>query len=176
MIWVDADACPKVIKDILFRAAERARLQVTLVANRSLYTPPSQWVRTLQVPRGFDAADDAIVGKVEAGDLVVTQDIPLAAAVLAKGAHAVTPRGEPFSRETIGERLAMRDLMDTLRSSGVQTGGPRHERAAGVRARARSLPRGAHARRLTAGRGRPVSGRAPAGCRRSVPRAAARPS
>jgi uncharacterized protein YaiI (UPF0178 family) len=124
MIWVDADACPKVIKDILFRAAERANVYVTLVANRHLYTPPSQWVRTLQVARGFDAADDAIVEQVAAGDLVVTQDIPLAAAVLARGAQAVTPRGEPFSAETIGERLAMRDLMDTLRGSGVQTGGP----------------------------------------------------
>jgi hypothetical protein len=124
VIWVDADACPKVIKDILFRAAERARVHVTLVANRSLYTPPSQWIRTLQVARGFDAADDAIVAQVMAGDLVVTQDIPLASAVLARGAHAVTPRGEPFSPETIGERLAMRDLMDTLRGSGVQTGGP----------------------------------------------------
>jgi uncharacterized protein YaiI (UPF0178 family) len=123
-IWVDADACPKAIKEILFRAAERAQVQVTLVANRGLYTPPSPWVRTLQVPRGFDAADDAIVGLVAAGDLVVTQDIPLAAAVLRTGAHAVTPRGEPYSPETIGERLAMRDLMDTLRSSGVQTGGP----------------------------------------------------
>lgn len=123
-IWVDADACPRAIKEILFRAAERARVQVTLVANRGLYTPPSQWVRTLQVARGFDAADDAIVGLVAEGDLVVTQDIPLAAAVLRAGAHAVTPRGEPYSPETVGERLAIRDLMDTLRASGVQTGGP----------------------------------------------------
>jgi hypothetical protein len=123
-IWVDADACPKAIKEILFRAAERAQVQVTLVANRGLYTPPSPWLRTLQVPRGFDAADDAIVGLVAAGDLVVTQDIPLAATVLRAGAHAVTPRGEPYSPETIGERLAMRDLMDTLRASGVQSGGP----------------------------------------------------
>lgn len=124
MIWVDADACPRVIKDILFRAAERARIHVTLVANRGLYTPASQWVRVLQVPRGFDAADDEIVGRVAAGDLVVTQDIPLAAAVLARGAHALTPRGEPFSHQTIGERLAIRDFLDTMRSSGVQTGGP----------------------------------------------------
>jgi len=123
-IWVDADACPKVIKEILFRAAERAQVRVTLVANRGLFTPTSSWIRTLQVARGFDAADDAIVGQVAAGDLVVTQDIPLAAAVIAAGAHAVTPRGEPFSPQTIGEQLAMRDLMDTLRSSGVDTGGP----------------------------------------------------
>jgi hypothetical protein len=123
-IWVDADACPKVIKEILFRAAERVQVQVTLVANRGLWIPNSRWIRTLQVPRGFDAADDAIVGQVIAADLVVTQDIPLAAAVLRIGAHALTPRGEPFSPQTIGERLAMRELMDTLRSSGIDTGGP----------------------------------------------------
>jgi uncharacterized protein len=123
-IWVDADACPKVIKEILFRAAERAQVQVTLVANRSLFTPTSRWIRTLQVARGFDVADDAIVGQVAAGDLVVTQDIPLAAAVMQAGAHAVTPRGEPFSPQTIGERLAMRDLMESLRTNGVDTGGP----------------------------------------------------
>jgi len=123
-IWVDADACPRVIKEILFRAAERVQVQVTLVANRGLYVPSSPWIRTLQVPRGFDAADDAIVGLVVTADLVVTQDIPLAAAVMRTGAHAVTPRGEPFSPQTIGERLAMRELMDTLRSSGVDTGGP----------------------------------------------------
>lgn len=123
-IWVDADACPKVIKEILFRAADRVQVQVTLVANRGLYIPASPWIRTLQVPRGFDAADDAIVGLVVTADLVVTQDIPLAAAVMRIGAHAVTPRGEPFSPQTIGERLAMRELMDSLRASGVDTGGP----------------------------------------------------
>jgi hypothetical protein len=123
-IWVDADACPKAIKEILFRAAERVPVQVTLVANRGLWIPNSRWIRTLQVPRGFDAADDEIVGQVRAADLVVTQDIPLAAAVLRIGAHALTPRGEPFSPQTIGERLAMRDLMETLRSSGIDTGGP----------------------------------------------------
>jgi uncharacterized protein YaiI (UPF0178 family) len=138
-IWVDADACPRAIKDILFRAAERAQVQVVLVANRGLYTPPSRWVRTVQVPRGFDAADDEIVAQLAPDDLVVTQDIPLAAAALAAGAHAVTPRGEPFSLETIGERLAMRDLMDTLRSSGVQTGGPNALSAADRQAFARQL-------------------------------------
>jgi uncharacterized protein len=138
-IWVDADACPKVIKEILFRAAERAEVQVTLVANRSLYTPTSRWIRTLQVARGFDAADDAIVGQVAADDLVVTQDIPLAAAVMASGAHAVTPRGEPFSPQTIGERLAMRELMDTLRTNGVDTGGPSALGASDRQAFARQL-------------------------------------
>jgi hypothetical protein len=138
-IWVDADACPRAIKDILFRAAERAQVQVVLVANRGLYIPPSRWVRTVQVPRGFDAADDEIVAQLAPDDLVVTQDIPLAAAALAAGAHAVTPRGEPFSPETIGERLAMRDLMDTLRSSGVQTGGPNALGAADRQAFARQL-------------------------------------
>lgn len=138
-IWVDADACPKVIKEILFRAAERAEVQVTLVANRGLYTPTSRWIRTLQVARGFDAADDAIVGQVAAGDLVVTQDIPLAAAVMTSGAHAVTPRGEPFSPQTIGERLAMRELMDTLRTNGVDTGGPSALGASDRQAFARQL-------------------------------------
>ncbi len=138
-IWVDADACPKVIKEILFRAAERVQVQVTLVANRGLYTPTSRWIRTLQVARGFDAADDAIVGLVAVDDLVVTQDIPLAAAVMGIGAHAVTPRGEPFSPQTIGERLAMRELMDTLRSSGIDTGGPNALGASDRQAFARQL-------------------------------------
>lgn len=123
-IWVDADACPRVIKEMLYRAAARSQVMVTLVANRGLYTPTSPWIRTLQVARGFDVADDEIVGRVSAGDLVVTEDIQLAAAILGIGAQAVTPRGEPFSTETIGERLALRELMDELRSSGVDTGGP----------------------------------------------------
>jgi hypothetical protein len=123
-IWVDADACPKVIREILYRAAARSQVMVTLVANRGLYAPTSPWIRTLQVARGFDVADDEIVRRVAAGDLVVTQDIQLAAAILEIGAQAVTPRGELFSTETIGERLAMRELMDELRSSGVDTGGP----------------------------------------------------
>lgn len=123
-IWVDADACPRVIKEMLYRAAARSQVMVTLVANRGLYTPTSPWIRTLQVARGFDVADDEIVGRVSVGDLVVTEDIQLAAAILGIGAQAVTPRGEPFSTETIGERLALRELMDELRSSGVDTGGP----------------------------------------------------
>lgn len=123
-IYVDADACPKVIKEILFRAAERRQIALTLVANRLLHCPPSRFIRAMQVPAGFDVADDRIVELVEAGDLVVTADIPLAAGVLAKGGHALNPRGEVYTPDTIKERLAMRDLMDTLRASGVETGGP----------------------------------------------------
>lgn len=123
-IWVDADACPAVIKDILFRAAERARVQVTLVANQWLRTPASTFVRALQVSGGFDVADDAIAERAGPGDLVVTQDIPLAARVLERGADAVTPRGERYTRDTIAERLSMRNFMDELRGAGVQTGGP----------------------------------------------------
>ena len=123
-IWVDADACPKVIKDILFRAAERVGVSLTLVANRPLKTPPSPYVRTIQVPAGFDVTDNQIVRKLQQGDLVVTADIPLAAEVIEKGGHALDPRGEFYTKGNIGERLAMRNFMDELRSSGVDTGGP----------------------------------------------------
>lgn len=123
-IWVDADACPGVIKDIIFRAAERVQLPTTLVANQMLRTPPSRFIRAIQVRHGFDVADAHIVGQVEPGDLVVTADIPLAAAVIAKGAHALDPRGELYSRANIEERLSMRNFMEDLRSSGVNTGGP----------------------------------------------------
>jgi uncharacterized protein YaiI (UPF0178 family) len=123
-IWVDADACPGAIKDILYRAAERARLPLVLVANQALRTPPSPWIRAVQVPRGFDVADSHIVEQVRAGDLVITADIPLAAAVVEKDAHALSPRGELYSRENIRELLDMRNFMDTLRASGVTTGGP----------------------------------------------------
>ena len=123
-IWVDADACPNVIKDILFRAAERVQVAVTLVANQQIKTPPSRYVRSLQVPAGFDVADNRIVELVEAGDLVITADIPLAAGVIAKGGHALNPRGELYTEDTIGQRLTMRNMMEELRSSGVQTGGP----------------------------------------------------
>ena len=123
-IWVEADACPAVVKDILYRAAERARVPLTLVANKPLRTPPSPFIRSLQVPRGFDVADNEIARRVEPGDLVVTADIPLAAQVIERGGHALDPRGELFSPETIRERLIMRDFMDELRASGVQTGGP----------------------------------------------------
>ncbi len=123
-IWVDADACPAVVKEILYRAAERARAPLTLVSNQPLRTPPSPFIRTLQVPRGFDVADHEIARRVEPGDLVVTADIPLAAQVIERGGHALDPRGELYSSETIRERLTMRDFMDELRASGVQTGGP----------------------------------------------------
>lgn len=123
-IWVDADACPVVIKEILFRAAERAQVMVTLVANQHLRTPPSHYIRAIQVPAGFDVADNEIVQRVAAGDLVMTQDIPLAAQVIAKGALAVNPRGLLFTPETIAQQLSMRNFMDELRGSGVDTGGP----------------------------------------------------
>lgn len=123
-IWVDADACPNVIKEILYRAAERMQLPLILVANQALRVPPSRFIRTLRVAAGFDVADNEIVRQCEAGDLVITADIPLAAEVLEKGAAALNPRGERYSDATIRERLTMRDFMDTLRASGVQTGGP----------------------------------------------------
>jgi uncharacterized protein YaiI (UPF0178 family) len=123
-IWVDADACPAVVKDILYRAAERAQVTLTLVANQPLRTPHSTFIRVVQVPRGFDVADNEIARRVQPGDLVVTADIPLAAQVIERGGHALDPRGELYSPDTIRERLTMRDFMDELRASGVQTGGP----------------------------------------------------
>ncbi|MGD8514509.1 MAG: YaiI/YqxD family protein [Granulosicoccaceae bacterium] len=123
-IWIDADACPKVIKDILFRAARRTGLPLTLVANHPLQTPPDKNIRTLQVTAGFDVADNEIVQRIEAGDLVITADIPLAADVLEKGGYALNPRGELYDKDTIRERLTMRDFMETMRASGIQTGGP----------------------------------------------------
>jgi uncharacterized protein YaiI (UPF0178 family) len=123
-IWVDADACPNVIKDILFRAADREQVEVTLVANQWIRTPASRFVRSIQVPGGFDVADDEIVRRLEPGDLVVTQDIPLASFAIEKGALALHPRGEMFTRDTIAARLSMRNFMEELRGSGVDTGGP----------------------------------------------------
>ncbi|HVY08034.1 MAG TPA: YaiI/YqxD family protein [Burkholderiales bacterium] len=123
-IWVDADACPNAVKEILFRAAERTQTPLTLVANQAIRIPPSRFIQAIQVPPGFDVADNKIAELVQPGDLVVTGDIPLAAAVLAKGANALDPRGEAFTTDNIKERLAMRKLMDELRSSGVDTGGP----------------------------------------------------
>lgn len=128
-IWVDADACPNVIKEVLFRAADRTAITVTLVANQPLRTPPSKHIRSLQVAAGFDVADNEIVRRCEAGDLVITADIPLAAEVIEKGAVALNPRGERYTPDTIRERLNMRDFMDTLRASGIQTGGERPEPA-----------------------------------------------
>ena len=140
-VLVDADACPAVVKDMLFRAARRAEIHVTLVANQYLRTPPSPFIKALQVPAGFDAADARIVELVAAGDLVITADIPLAAAVLDKGAHALDPRGNWFSRENIEERLTMRAMMDQLRSSGIDTGGPAPYTARDGKASARQLDR-----------------------------------
>ncbi|HWL29183.1 MAG TPA: YaiI/YqxD family protein [Burkholderiaceae bacterium] len=123
-IWVDADACPAVIKDILYRAALRSKRPLTLVANQMLRTPPSPLIRAVQVPRGFDVADDYIVEHTSAGDLVITADTPLASEVLRKGAQVISPRGEQYTVDSINERLAMRDMMEELRSAGVDTGGP----------------------------------------------------
>ena len=124
-IWVDADACPAVIKDILFKAARRTKLPLSLVANHSMSVPPDKHITLTQVPSGFDAADDYIVEKCEAGDLVITNDIPLAADVLAKNALALNNRGEEYDKSSIKQILGMRDFMETMRSSGEHTGGPK---------------------------------------------------
>ncbi len=123
-IWVDADACPGVIKEILYRAAQRRQLPLVLVANQCLRVPPSPYIRAVQVEKGFDVADRHIETQVAPGDLVITADIPLAAAVIDRQATALNPRGEIYSRENIRQLLDMRNFMDTLRSSGVDTGGP----------------------------------------------------
>jgi uncharacterized protein YaiI (UPF0178 family) len=123
-IWVDADACPVVIKQVLLKAAERTETKVTFIANQYIQTPPSKFVTSIQVAAGFDVADNEIVKRVNNGDLVITSDIPLADEVLTKGGEALSPRGELFTRENIKAKLNMRDFMDTLRSSGLQTGGP----------------------------------------------------
>lgn len=123
-IWVDADACPVVIKEILFRAAERTQTSVTLVANQSISVPPSRYIKTLRVSSGFDVADDEIVKLVKPGDLVITSDIPLASEVIDEDAVALSPRGELFTTENIKARLNMRDFLETMRASGSHTGGP----------------------------------------------------
>lgn len=123
-IWVDADACPVVIRDILFRAAERTATQLTLVANQAVRMPRSKYISLLQVASGFDVADHEIVRRLEAGDLVITSDIPLAADAIDKGGHALSPRGELYTPDNIRARLNMRDFMDTLRASGIHGGGP----------------------------------------------------
>lgn len=123
-IWVDADACPGVIKEIIFRAAQRTGIMTTLVANQLLRVPPSPHIRALQVPAGFDVADNKIAQEVQPGDLVITADIPLAAQVIERGGTALNPRGELYTPHNIRERLAMRDFMMELRSSGVEIGGP----------------------------------------------------
>jgi len=124
-IWVDADACPAVIKDILFKAARRTKLPLSLVANHSMSVPPDKHITLTQVPSSFDAADDYIVEKCEAGDLVITNDIPLAADVLSKNALALNNRGEEYDKSSIKQILGMRDFMETMRSSGEHTGGPK---------------------------------------------------
>jgi len=123
-IWVDADACPVVIKEILFKAAERTKVPVTLVANQPVRVPPSRFINSVQVALGFDVADNEIVKRTGAGDLVITADIPLASEVIEKGGHALNPRGELYTTENIKARLNIRDFMDTLRGSGIDTGGP----------------------------------------------------
>ncbi|MFY9973632.1 MAG: YaiI/YqxD family protein [Chromatiaceae bacterium] len=123
-IWVDADACPLAIKEILIRAAERTGVVVTFVANQPVRVPPSPFLKTLQVSKGFDVADAEIVRRLGVGDLVITSDIPLAAEAIDNGGQALSPRGELFTRENIRGRLNMRDFLDTLRASGIDTGGP----------------------------------------------------
>ncbi len=123
-VWVDADACPVVIKEILYRAAMRTSTRLVLVANHPLRTPASPWIETLQVAHGFDVADSEIVKRLRAGDLVITGDIPLAAEVIEQGGQALNPRGERYTRDNVRARLNMRDFMDTMRASGMHTGGP----------------------------------------------------
>ena len=138
-IWVDADACPVVIKEILYRAAERTQTSLVLVANQPLQTPPSRFISRVQVPMGFDVADNEIVRRCETGDLVVTSDIPLADEVIRHGCLALSPRGELFSRENVKSRVNMRDFLETLRSSGIQTAGPSTLSAADKQAFANQL-------------------------------------
>ena len=123
-IWVDADACPGVIKEILFRAAQRTRTRLTLVANQPIRTPPSKLIKAIQVPAGFDVADHRIVQSLDPGDLVITADIPLAAEVIKQGGIALNPRGTLYTEANIGEKLANRNLMSELRDSGMISGGP----------------------------------------------------
>ena len=123
-IWVDADACPVVIKEILFRSAERTGVQVTFIANQLISVPPSKNITSVKVGAGFDVADDEIVRRVESGDLVITSDIPLAAEVIEKGGLVLTSRGENYTLDNIKARLNMRDFMETMRGSGLQSGGP----------------------------------------------------
>ncbi|MBU0484100.1 MAG: YaiI/YqxD family protein [Proteobacteria bacterium] len=123
-IWVDGDACPVVIKEILYKAAERTGIELTLVANQQVRIPSSPLIKFLRVPSGQDVADNEIVKRLEAGDLVITADIPLAADVVEKGAHALNPRGELYCVDNIRDRLNIRDFMDSLRADGIETGGP----------------------------------------------------
>jgi uncharacterized protein YaiI (UPF0178 family) len=140
-IWVDADACPNVIKEILFRAANRTQIMVILVANQPLRSPPSAFIKKMQVSAGFDVADNHIVKYLQSGDLVITADIPLADAVIEKGGAALNPRGELYTKSNIKQRLAIRNLSDSLRSSGIVTGGPAQLSKKEIQAFANSLDR-----------------------------------
>ena len=140
-IWVDADACPIAIKEVLYRAANRAKVPLTLIANQMLRVPPSLWIRALQVPAGFDVADQRIVEEAVSGDLVVTSDIPLASQVIAKGALVLDSRGELMDKSNIEGRLTMRNFMENLRNSGVDTGGPSGLSKSDVQAFANQLDR-----------------------------------
>ena len=148
-IWVDADACPAVIKDILYRAADRVQVPLTLIANKLLRVPPSPWIRALQVPSGFDVADQRIAQEANAGDLVITADVPLAALVIEKGARVLDPHGELLDAGNIQARLTLRNFMEGLRGSGVDTGGPASFSHADRKAFANQLDRllAKHARR-----------------------------
>ena len=140
-IWVDADACPVAVKEILYRAANRTRIELTLIAYQMLRVPPSPWIKALQVPAGFDVADQKIAQEVVAGDVVVTADVPLAALVIAKGAVVIDPRGELLDKGNIQERLSMRNFMESLRNSGIETGGPASLSSADRQAFANQLDR-----------------------------------
>lgn len=140
-IWVDADACPAVVKDILFRAARRTEVPVTLIANQMMRVPPSPFIRSLQVPAGFDEADRRIAESARPGDLVVTADVPLAAQVIAKGARVIDPRGDLLHAGNIDDRLALRNMLDALRSQGAVSGGPAAYGAADRQAFANQLDR-----------------------------------
>ncbi len=148
-IWVDADACPIAIKEVLYRAANRAKISVTLIANQMLRVPPSPWIRALQVPAGFDVADQRIVQEAAPGDLVITSDIPLASQVIAKGALVLDSRGELMDHHNIEARLTMRNFMEGLRNSGVETGGPSSLSKSDVQAFANQLDRLLAKRRLS---------------------------
>ena len=123
-LWIDGDACPRAVREIVFRAAERLRIEAIVVANREARVPRSRYIRAIRVPKGFDVADRRIVEQVEAGDVVITQDIPLAAELVPKRVHVISPHGETFTEENVGERLAMRDLLQGLRDQGAILGGP----------------------------------------------------
>lgn len=140
-IWVDADACPFQIKEILFRVANRTQISVTLIANQMLRVPPSPWIRSVQVPSGFDVADQRIAQEAQAGDIVVTADVPLAALVVQKNAWVIDPRGDLIDQSTIQARLTMRNFMEGLREGGVDTGGPSALNARDIRHFANQLDR-----------------------------------